>query len=587
MRLSKESSGIRSRIFASQLLLTLISACLFFLIFSVYTLFKSYDDTVRNMEYSANITSLHVTKFINQMESILYYISYSTQIPDVLSSREADDVFERYHNYLYITNTIPVIQSSCSFPVDIRIYAAEDNKSIYFDSYTTLSCDLIEREEWFNDMKSCGNTFYYLSETSDKSSCVFIINPIYDVTDYTRIVGYIKISADVSAFKTALDNISIIDSVNILCNKNGDIIYSSDSHNYTEHDTELMNSLENGSSPVTLRLSDKHTYRTAKKSFCNDHYMIISLYNTASIYKTNIVMLLLLSVIMLIIFAVAFLLSSHVSSSLTESIEALIYGMKKADFSSPESLPFIDFEAKENEVADAIGAYNHMLVTLKRLMKYNTDYTKQEKKYELDLLQLQIKPHFLYNTLNTIQSLAMDNRTEDISSIIRSLSQFYKFSLHNSGGLATLESEINHIRHYVEIENFKHDNAILLETDVPNDILKCRMPKITLQPIIENAINHGILEKDNACGTIVITGEKTGEDIFVYVTDDGAGIPTEKVNALKQGNVSGIGFSNTDKRLKLFFGPDCGLDIESEAGKYTKIIIKIKGDGTDDKHSDC
>ena len=149
-----------------------------------------------------------------------------------------------------------------------------------------------------------------------------------------------------------------------------------------------------------------------------------------------------------------------------------------------------------------------------------------------------------------------------------------------------LEHEINHILKYIEIENYKYNNAIKVKVDVPDELRRCLVPKIILQPLIENAIHHGILEKDSGTGTISISSRRDGEDVLITIADDGIGMNVEQLNNLKNGLGSGIGYANTDRRIKLFFGSEYGLDIESEEGKYTKIIIKIK-ERTEDSDNDC
>ena len=115
--------------------------------------------------------------------------------------------------------------------------------------------------------------------------------------------------------------------------------------------------------------------------------------------------------------------------------------------------------------------------------------------------------------------------------------------------------------------------------------MKCKVPKLILQPLIENAVHHGIREKSSGCGTISVTCDREGHDIYLYITDDGVGISPQKISEIKNGH--SIGYINTDRRLRLFFGQEYGLDIESIESEYTKIIIKIKDGSLHDKHIDC
>ena len=220
---------------------------------------------------------------------------------------------------------------------------------------------------------------------------------------------------------------------------------------------------------------------------------------------------------------------------------------------------------------------NKMASQIDLLIKKNIEEEKNFQKAEMKALQAQITPHFLYNTLDIIQYLAKENKPDDVTYLIKNLSKFYKISLHNKSDFVKIESEIKHISYYTAIENFKHDNAIKLEIDIPSEIQNLSIPKITFQPIVENAIKHGILEKDVPEGYIRIWAKKEGCDVLIFIEDNGAGMPQSRIDEILSQKTSSVGIMNTDKRLKLFFGEAYGLSFESEVGKFTRVIIKIRG----------
>ena len=202
----------------------------------------------------------------------------------------------------------------------------------------------------------------------------------------------------------------------------------------------------------------------------------------------------------------------------------------------------------DDSIVETYSDYNRLTATVKNLIQYNSDYENNIKKMELDFLQQQIKPHFLYNTLNTMQGLVKGNDIDKTIALISLLSKFYHLSLHNSDSSVELATELMHITYYVKIENFKFDNAIKLDIDIPEDVMKCKVPKLILQPLIENAVHHGIREKSSGCGTISVTCGREGHDIYLYITDDGVGISPQKISEIKNGH--SIGYINTDRRLR-------------------------------------
>ena len=172
-----------------------------------------------------------------------------------------------------------------------------------------------------------------------------------------------------------------------------------------------------------------------------------------------------------------------------------------------------------------------------------------------------------------MQGLVKSNDRDKVLKLINSLSRFYRFSLHNSDNIVELSTEITHITHYINIENFKFNDAIILKINLPEELMSMKVPKLILQPLIENAVHHGIREKIDGTGTVSISHKTVGDDVFLFITDDGVGIPESRIEEIKNGN--SIGYLNTDKRIRLFCGDGYGLDIESVEGKYTKIIVKL------------
>ncbi|WP_319372315.1 LytS/YhcK type 5TM receptor domain-containing protein [uncultured Ilyobacter sp.] len=201
--------------------------------------------------------------------------------------------------------------------------------------------------------------------------------------------------------------------------------------------------------------------------------------------------------------------------------------------------------------------------------------SKLLEKSELKLLQAQINPHFLFNSLTVISSLCRID-VEKSRKLIIHLSDFYRKSLSISKDMVDLQTEMNHVKSYVFIEMARFEDKIKIIYDVPEN-LSCFLPPLTLQPIVENAIKHGILPKKNG-GTIKISGHKNFDTINLVVSDDGVGIEKNKLDSLFYGNLDqrdSVGFKNVDMRLKGIFGEGNGLKILSEKNKGTTVSLNI------------
>ena len=381
-------------------------------------------------------------------------------------------------------------------------------------------------------------------------------------------------------FENVLKESSMANSNSMILNSGGNIICSSDGKNY-RHTNEFANLCD--SKLTTVNVNGENFYGV-KKGIDRAGYDVIVLQSTSVAYRMLYVMFIILFIILLIIFAASLAISNLTSGSVIMSLDTLVHAMKKTKFGELKQIE--NYPSQNAEIVETISAYNHMVTSINDLITYNNNYSETLKRYEFNFLQMQIKPHFLYNTLDIIQYLAKENKIDDVTFLIKNLSKFYKISLHNNSDLVTLENEIKHISYYVAIENFKHDNAITLKIDIPDELMCVSIPKITLQPLVENAIGHGILEKETPVGTIAVSAQESGADVFISITDDGVGISQSKIDDILNGKTHSVGIMNTNRRLKLFFGSDYGLTIESKENEYTKITIKVKGVISDDKNND-
>lgn len=199
---------------------------------------------------------------------------------------------------------------------------------------------------------------------------------------------------------------------------------------------------------------------------------------------------------------------------------------------------------------------------------------------EFKALQAQINPHFLYNTLDMINWLSQSGKREEVSTAIQALSKFYKLTLNKGNTTVRLEDELIHVSLYVKLQNMRYNDKINFIVDIQDELLDYEMPKLILQPIVENSIQHGIFGKESKEGTIVITGWLEQEDLIFIVSDDGVGITGDKLDSILSGNGdsstgSNIGIYNTHKRLQLFYDTQFGLSYQSTPGIGTEVTIRI------------
>lgn len=236
-----------------------------------------------------------------------------------------------------------------------------------------------------------------------------------------------------------------------------------------------------------------------------------------------------------------------------------------------------------DEIAQLGNSFNKMIDRIKELMQENIKEQKALRQLELETLDNQMKPHFIYNTLDMIIGhLESDNR-EEATQLIEALGKFFRLSLSHGQEMVKIGTEIEHVKNYLFIQNFRYENYEYI-IDIEDEIIKEKyIPRLILQPLVENAIYHGILQGDKK-GLIVIKAYFGEENIYLEINDNGTGMDKDKVkdiNAVLKGKKETrdqeqyFGLRNVNKRIKIIFGEQYGLKIESEMGVMTSSIVKI------------
>jgi len=231
------------------------------------------------------------------------------------------------------------------------------------------------------------------------------------------------------------------------------------------------------------------------------------------------------------------------------------------------------------EVEQLSKRFNLMLRRIRELMDQIIQEQEAKRKSELDVLQSQINPHFLYNTLNSVTRLAELGRNEEVVTTITSLSRFFRISLSKGKHIISVQDELEHVRHYLIIQTIRFKNRFRYEIRADEAALKCSTLKLILQPLVENAIHHGI-EKSAEEGFIDIEARLDGDNLIFQIRDNGIGMTSDTVEKLLSGNIrsergSGVGVRNVQERITLYYGPGYGLHFESEPEEGTTVTITI------------
>lgn len=237
----------------------------------------------------------------------------------------------------------------------------------------------------------------------------------------------------------------------------------------------------------------------------------------------------------------------------------------------------LDFKG-DNEIAVLGKTFNKMSARLKELMHQVYLERIKQKEAELKALQAQVNPHFLYNTLDTIYWMSRMEKAPETSNMVRALGKLFRLSLNNGDELTTVRKELEHLENYLIIQKKRYTDMISFSIEVDQKLLECKVIKLVLQPLVENAIYHGI-EKNGGQGHVRVEIKRQGDYILYRISDDGVGINVAEVTALleKVGpDNRGLGLKNVNDRIKLYFQDDSGLTFQNNTGSGTTVIVKQK-----------
>lgn len=276
-------------------------------------------------------------------------------------------------------------------------------------------------------------------------------------------------------------------------------------------------------------------------------------------------------VFILLSVVLSFILAGFFSATITNRIKLLIRSMQKASLGNFTAQIPVD---SADELGRMAAGFNYMIAQIKSLFEQIQLTEKQKREAELKALHYQINPHLLYNTLNSIQWKARLNGQKEIDRMIAHLVALLQDSLNIARELVPLRQELAGIDHYLQIQKFRFGDSFTYECDVDKELMDCLLPRMTLQPLMENIFFHGLIDGQ---GTIRLKGRVVGNDLELELSDNGVGISADRlVRILEPSRHSrkGLGVANVHEKIQLHFGENYGLKLESKPGSGTTVRIR-------------
>lgn len=543
-----------------------------------------------------NYITFSTSQAIDQTHSFLSYKLYRiSNVSDMIrvdknissileKSPNNYDIYEQVKDMTYLRQYLSGFQDNNDI-FRVKLYV---NEAFAYskDNINIFGINEAESSTWYsvlmhNRTKNIWAPSSYLENiATTEPKLLSVAAAIRNPENYSQNLGFLRVDFKKQLIEEIIKKANSVNgSFTYLQNSNGDIIASSDDSLIDKYRLNDLNSR-----PVAAQTS-KLQPLTIKGEKC--------LIASAAINATDWTMITIvpyskviegsrsirndLILLMAIIGAIAYFLAYHFSNSINKRISKLINATKSVHEGNLNT--FIKDSSKD-EIGELIEDYNFMISRMAVLIEEQYKSGKEVKNAELKALQAQINPHFLYNTLDMINWMSFKNMNKEISEAVKSLAKFYKLSLNKGKDRISIKDELTHVSLYVQIQNMRYSDRISLKIEVDEQLYDYSILKITLQPIVENSILHGILGRGTEQGEIVIKGKLEDNDIILSVTDNGIGIPEDMLDKLLTGETgskkgSGYGIKNIAQRIKLCYGEKYGLAFESEYGVGTTVYIKI------------
>ena len=552
-------------------------------------------DTIRSEQQLAQQT-------VNTMEATLRQISNTAGT--ISSDSYLTYLFESEHHpiteQLAFSNQTASFLKSVDHTVDgnliqhIQLYMDESYEKLYdhpdLNSPKTVmhSMDQARGTYWYGILSStaykvlyCPSFYLSPTEISTLGDMALMERLTYgDNPDSTA--AYLAIYFNQKTFDQILaQNISINDSVSYIINQRSSLVASSDktlSGTYFMNYETICDSLESPGTFTTKYVLDNKVYASYYPIAGTDWLLVSVIPADPLMQKGNALIMRFVSFYLMFL-GVAFIAAIISSRSITRRILQIIRHMRTA---RAGKLVPLKVEKGADEIGDLVDTYNYMTDQINNLMESQILAAVQLRTAEFDALQAQINPHFLYNTLDMINWLAKSGQSDEVPDVVQTLSKFYKLTLSKKDSINTIEQELTHVSLYMHLQSRRYQGNIDFLVDVPDEIMDYQIPKLSFQPIVENCIQHGILEKEDKSGTIVITAWTEGEDIVFQISDDGMGMDGDALASILKGtgssrSGSNIGIYNTHQRLQLLYGEDYGLTYASVLGQGTEVTMRLPG----------
>lgn len=398
---------------------------------------------------------------------------------------------------------------------------------------------------------------------------------------YNRnLIGMVMFDLNDEFIKKIYDVKPTSDSMLYVVDRNNEFIYQPQTSVFDKAVIIGLNQGMSGSDGSVERVIGQKSYLVITRKSDYTGWSTVALVPMKSLLTETTRIRNVLATVAIVVFIIIVIGTLQVSSRITRNIRRL-RSMMMHVMEGNMTLPAVEIHSKD-EIGQLYQVFKSMVEELKRLLEGIVTTEKEKREAELAVLQAQIRPHFLYNTLNTVKYLAKLNGVPNIVEVSESLIELMRGVLGNTNEFLSLQEELQYVRSYVNIEKYKYVEPIHVKIDVENEeLLQFSVLKLMLQPLVENAIIHGLSSSEHE-GLVLIRIYEENKELRIEVRDNGKGMSKEQIDALFEVNkvqtntrFSGMGVRNVHERIVRLFGEPYGVFLHSEQDTYTTVQIRF------------
>lgn len=575
--------SIRSAIFAAVSLLVLCAVLIVTFVSLRFTRSSIYDNAVVYTRTIIQQMNQSIDSYITYMDNIATMISGSEDTQSYLYQEDDDTQDEMGHKKRLIEQFATILKSRDDIK-NIGIIR-NDGRGLFNSGLQSVNPYLdVTEQNWYeeavnNNMSVLTSSHVQHVIKGERPWVITLSRGIRNFTGSGGKEGVVFIDLNYSAISELCDQNTIGSKGYVfIVDGEGNIVYHPQQQQlYNELQTENIDVVMNAQTDtVTMGSGNSAKIYTLSRSE-KTGWTVVGCMNLAELTKDSSKAQSIYVIMAIVLVCVALLLSNVIARNITMPLQRLRDSMSKVqegDFSQA------DVEVStQNEIGSLTKNFNLMTYRIQELMEQNVHEQEEKRKSEMKALQSQINPHFLYNTLDSIIWMAEGKKNEEVVVMTASLARLLRQSISNEDELVSVGQEVEYARSYLTIQKMRYKDKLEFRIEVEPEIQCVQIIKLVLQPIIENAIYHGLKYKESK-GLLIVRGYEKDGNAVIDILDNGVGMDSETLSHIFERHKvdyhsNGVGVYNVQKRLKLYYGNDYGMAYKSEPGRGTAATITI------------